>query len=302
MDDISKFLDFLADAIVIVNRQSQVEFANRSCERLFGYGQGEMLGLSITDLMTPEKVQGHQNKVATFIDNQSHSRPMMSRNIMPCINAKGEGFNARISISNIEFHGQACGIATIQDYSTVQELINELRSEASTDPLTGLFNKRHLENVMSKPYLGIYDSGCLGVAYIDLNGFKLINDNLGHDVGDSLLVALSERLLVQSRSDDVCFRLGGDEFLVLFKINHHQHYQQEANGIGRKLHQLLTQEVQIEDQQQPIRVGASIGIGIVPHDDKDLARVIALADNAMYLSKTERQPYVLVEALCNHET
>lgn len=60
--------------------------------------------------------------------------------------------------------------------------------------------------------------------------------------------------------------------------------------------------MQIEDQQQPIRVGASIGIGIVPHDDKDLARVIALADNAMYLSKTERQPYVLVEALCNHET
>ncbi|WP_084632488.1 GGDEF domain-containing protein [Shewanella waksmanii] len=147
---------------------------------------------------------------------------------------------------------------------------------------------------MSRPYLGIYDSGCLGVAYIDLNGFKLINDNLGHDVGDSLLVALSQRLLVQSRSDDVCFRLGGDEFLILFKINHHQHYQQEANGIGRKLHQLLTQEVQIEGQQQPIRVGASIGIGIVPHDDKDLARVIALADNAMYLSKTERQPYVLV--------
>ncbi|WP_394200232.1 diguanylate cyclase domain-containing protein [Shewanella waksmanii] len=302
MDDITKFLDFLADAIIIVNRHSQIEFANRACERLFGYAQDRMLGLSITDLMTPEKVKGHHNKVANFIDNQSHSRPMMSRSIMPCINAKGECFNARISISNIQFHGQACGIATIQDYSTVQELINELRSEASTDPLTGLFNKRHLDNVMSKPYLGIYDSGCLGVAYIDLNGFKQINDSLGHDVGDSLLVAMSQRMQAQCRSDDVCFRLGGDEFLILFKINYHKTFLDEANGIGKKLHRLLTQPVVVDKLRQPITVGASIGIGVVPFDDKDLARVIELADKAMYLSKTQQQPYVLVKEASEQTT
>ncbi|RKF12805.1 diguanylate cyclase [Alginatibacterium sediminis] len=296
-DEISRFLDFLVDAILIVDKQSNILFANRSCAKLFGYQKKELMSLGLDDLMKTDVVKGHEHKVSSFISNQSQARAMMSRSIMPCLNANGEGFNARISIANITYKQQDCGIATIQDYSTVQELIDNLKNEASTDALTNLFNRRHLENVIEKQYLAIQDSGCLGVAYIDLNGFKPINDTHGHDIGDLLLVEIATRLRQQLRSSDICFRVGGDEFLVLFNINDHQNYEHEAAGIAKKLQQLISSPVKVEKLKQDISVGASIGIAILPHDDKELASVIDKADKAMYHSKTNNVPFTLVSSL-----
>jgi diguanylate cyclase (GGDEF)-like protein/PAS domain S-box-containing protein len=296
-DEIARFLDFLVDAILIVDEKSNIVFANTSCTKLFGYEKEQLLSLALTQLMSSNSVKKHEQKVSNFILNQSHARAMMSRSIMPCLNAQGEHFNARISIANIVYNGKPCGIATIQDYSTVQELIDELKNEASTDPLTGLFNKRHLENVIDKQYLSLHDSGCLGVAYLDLNGFKAINDTHGHDVGDQLLIEVSRRLTEQLRSSDICFRLGGDEFLVLFNINDHKNYREEAIGFGLKLHSLISSPISTDKLEQSLNVGVSIGVGILPHDDKELSTVIEKADKAMYQSKIQKQPYYMVSDL-----
>lgn len=293
-DEISLFLDFLVDAILIVDEQSNIVFVNNSCVKLFGYEKEKLLSLKLTDLMKPNAVKQHDVKVNNFILNNSQARAMMSRSIMPCMHSNGEGFHARISIANITFKGTPCGIATIQDYSTVQELIDDLRNEATTDPLTNLFNKRHLETILEKQSLTILDSGCLGVAYLDLNGFKAINDTFGHDVGDQLLIEVANRLTEQLRSSDICFRLGGDEFLVLFTINDHQEYEMEARGLARKLHALITMPVNLEKLSSEITVGVSIGIGILPHDGKELELVIEQADKAMYQSKVNKVPYVRV--------
>jgi diguanylate cyclase (GGDEF)-like protein/PAS domain S-box-containing protein len=293
-NEIARFLDFLADAILIVDAQSNIVFANKSCAKLFGYQQETFLTLGLEDLMMTNVVKDHPHKVNNFIVNQSQARAMMSRSIMPCMDASGERFNARISIANITYNGAACGIATIQDYSTVQDLIDDLKSEASTDPLTQLFNKRHLENVIQKPYLEIHDSGCLGIAYLDLNGFKAINDTLGHDVGDQLLVAVANRLTDELRSSDICFRIGGDEFLILFHIIDHQGCTTEAEGFAGKLHRLISTPYSIEKLDHEVTVGVSIGVGILPQDGSDFALVMEKADKAMYRSKQGKLPYVLV--------
>lgn len=299
-NEIARFLDFLVDAILIVDGQSKIVFVNQSCCKLFGYQKEQLLSFTLNDLMKQNIVKDHDMKVHNFIDNQSHARAMMSRGIMPCINASGEGFNARISIANIMFNGAPCGIATIQDYSTVQALIDELKNEASTDSLTSLFNKRHLENVLQKQYLAINDSGCLGVAYLDLNGFKAINDTFGHDIGDHLLVELSNRLTAQLRSSDICFRIGGDEFLVLFNIGDNQDYFTEAKGMANKLQELICEPVMSTKLGHEINVGVSIGIGVLPHDDKELSVVVEKADKAMYESKVQKRPYVFVSELGNN--
>lgn len=296
-NEISQFLDFLVDAILIVDQQSNIVFANKSCSTLFGYPRDEFATLTLLDLMKPNMVKAHESKVSTFISNKSQARAMMSRSIMPCINANGEGFNARISIANIIFEGKPCAIATIQDYSTVQELIDDLKNEASTDPLTNLFNKRHLENVMERQYLAVHDSGCLGVAYMDLNGFKQINDTYGHDAGDQLLVEVANRLSEQLRSSDICFRLGGDEFLVLFTVNDHQDYIEEARGIGKKLNTLISAPITIDNLDHQVSVGVSVGVGILPHDEKELSALIEKTDKAMYHAKVTQSPYVLVSEL-----
>ncbi|GAD89780.1 hypothetical protein VHA01S_027_00360 [Vibrio halioticoli NBRC 102217] len=296
-DEISQFLDFLADAILIVDQHSNIVFANKSCARLFGYEREVLLTLKPNDLMLPDATNHHDAKVSHFVLNQSQARAMMSRSIMPCRNANGDGFNARISIANIVFNGKRCGIATLQDYSRVQQLIDELKDEANTDALTGLFNKRHLDNVLTNQSLRVLDSGCLGVAYLDLNGFKLINDTYGHDIGDQLLLEISKRLTGRLRSSDICFRVGGDEFLILFNINDHNNYEKEGKGIATKLHQLISEPVSIDKVDADLTVGVSIGIGIYPHDDRELSALIEKTDRAMYLAKKQQLPYVFTSTL-----
>lgn len=295
--EISQFLDFLVDAILIVDQHSNIVFANKSCAQLFGYEREVLLNLRLNDLMQPDVVNHHDMKVSNFVLNQSQAREMMSRSVMPCRNANGEGFNARISIGNIMFNGAKCGIATLHDYSRVQEVIDELKDEANTDALTGLFNKRHLESLLENQSLNVLNSGCLGVAYLDLNGFKLINDTFGHDIGDQLLVEISTRLKGQLRSSDICFRVGGDEFLVLFDIHDHKNCEQEAKGIASKLRELISEPVSVNKVDGEIAVGVSIGIGIYPHDDRELSVLIDKTDRAMYIAKKKKLPYVLTSTL-----
>lgn len=296
-DEVSQFLDFLVDAILIVDQYSNIVFANKSCALLFGYERDVLLTLRLNDLMQPNVVNHHDAKVSNFVLNQSQARAMMSRSIVPCRNSSGDGFNAGISIANIVFNGMQCGIAALHDYSRVQELIDELKEEANTDALTGLFNKRHLESVLENQSLSVLDSGCLGVAYLDLNGFKLINDTFGHDIGDQLLVEISTRLKGKLRSSDICFRVGGDEFLILFNINDHKNYEQEAKGIANKLHELISEPVSVDKVDGDIAVGVSIGIGIYPHDDRELSVLIDKTDRAMYVAKKQKLPYVLTSTL-----
>lgn len=296
-NEISQFLDLLVDAILIVDQHSNIVFANKSCAKLFGYKRDVLLTLKLNNLIQPNATNHHGENVTNFVLNQSQARAMMSRNAMPCRNANGEGFDAKISIANIMFNGVKCGIATLHDYSRVQELIDDLKDEVNTDALTGLFNKRYLANILGNKPLNVLDSRCLGVAYLDLNGFKLINDTYGHDIGDHLLIALAARLKEQLRSSDLCFRVGGDEFLILFSINDHHNYKQEAKGIVSKLHKLISTPVLIDKIDNDISVGVSIGIGIYPHDGQELSTLIDKADKAMYLAKKEKISYAFVSSL-----
>jgi diguanylate cyclase (GGDEF)-like protein/PAS domain S-box-containing protein len=292
--EITEFLDFLGDAILIADRSSRIIFVNRSCAKLFGYSKYDMHNLTLDKLMQGCDVQGHEQKVSSFIDRHSKPRAMMARNVMPCVDANGRAFSAKISIANIVFDGNSCAIATIHDYSTVQNLINDLQSEANTDALTGLFNKRHLESLLDKEYVLINGSPYLGVANLDLNGFKAINDTYGHDVGDSLLLEISRRLKVNLRNTDISFRMGGDEFLVLFVINDPDKLDQEVRGVGIKLQALVTKPIYIDSIKDEVRVGVSIGLGSLPTDGEDLANLIKKTDQAMYQCKAQRTDYVLV--------
>lgn len=292
-NEITQFLEFLGDAILIVNEDSQIVFANTSCAKLFGYEKSVLLTRTLTDLIKTGAAYAHEAKVRHFIQDVPRARDMMSRGVIPCVKANGEDFSARISIANLTFKGKKCGIATIQDYSTVKDLIDTLRKDARTDAVTNLFNKRHLEHLIAQPTKLMHESGLLGVAYLDLDGFKIINDQYGHAVGDALLVEISKRLTGKVRSRDICFRIGGDEFLVLFRIDNVEHYQTEACGCAGKLHDLITAPIHIETVEHPISVGVSIGIAVLPHDGDDLTAVIKQADAAMYHSKTQQQPFIV---------
>lgn len=165
---------------------------------------------------------------------------------------------------------------------------------AAHDPLTGLCNRKTFEHRLL--YLLERRSvipGVDGLLIIDLDGFKPINDNLGHKAGDQLLTAIAGRLQGSTRRSDLAARFGGDEFAVLVTGLCDQG---DIKPVVEKIHHAITSAVSLDDSTQ-VTVGASIGIAFLPRDGEDLETLLHNADQAMYRAKVDRQPYCFYQDL-----
>ncbi|WP_456666839.1 bifunctional diguanylate cyclase/phosphodiesterase [Bradyrhizobium sp. USDA 3240] len=154
---------------------------------------------------------------------------------------------------------------------------------ASHDSLTNLPN-RETFNEMLRHAISAADRHCrqLAVLFIDLDRFKVINDSLGHDAGDMLLVAIAERLRGSLRASDVVARLGGDEFVVILEDTTERH---DVERIAGDLLVALSQPMQLSGHE--CHTTASIGIATYPTDGSDVQTLTKNADMAMYLAKED---------------
>ena len=155
-----------------------------------------------------------------------------------------------------------------------------MRSMAHTDALTGLLNRRglqlELEALLSRPAAG----RAVAVYLMDLDGFKRVNDTLGHEAGDELLVAVAQRLRDNMRARDVVARLGGDEFVIMAPDLGND---ADARRLGDKLIERF--DLPFEVAGQPCHVGLTIGYALAPQDGHDAASLLKCADAAMYQGK-----------------
>jgi diguanylate cyclase (GGDEF)-like protein len=157
--------------------------------------------------------------------------------------------------------------------------------QAATDELTGLWNRRHLYRILDAYFeqraTGSIDSS-LAFLFVDLNGFKEINDSFGHSAGDQLLKLLSARLAGSLRDTDTLVRLGGDEFAVVLPSSD----LEGATTVALRLSTCLEHPFRMN--QVDVSIGASIGIAIAPQDAEDSAGIVWCADIAMYRAKLEK--------------
>jgi diguanylate cyclase (GGDEF)-like protein len=155
-----------------------------------------------------------------------------------------------------------------------------LRTLAQTDALTGLPNRRGLQQHLGALLPQARPQQLLALYLLDLDGFKPVNDRYGHDVGDALLVAVGQRLQAQLRASDVVARLGGDEFVVLAAGLPDE---AAAHTLGQKMLGAFDEAFVIEGQ--PCRVGLTAGYALAPLDGHDADELIKRADAAMYAGK-----------------
>lgn len=156
-----------------------------------------------------------------------------------------------------------------------------LQEQARTDSLTGLPNRRLFsECVASATARTQRQGGLVGLLYIDLDGFKLVNDSLGHSVGDLLLCEVASRLKSKVRQSDSLARIGGDEFtIVLTSLT----TAEDAGVVAESLLECMTKPFHVEGHD--ITIGASIGISIYDNAQEDGADLLRQADSAMYAAK-----------------
>jgi diguanylate cyclase (GGDEF)-like protein len=173
-------------------------------------------------------------------------------------------------------------VGSFTDITEQKKAEEQIRHLAYHDTLTGLANRftvlDRLERAISH---GRRNNSAVAVMFIDLDNFKEINDTLGHDVGDDLLVQVAGRLQEQVRESDTVARLGGDEFVVVLPdINNQVRATRVAENILSAIGSPFTSGL------HTLRTTPSIGIAIFPADGKDVQTVIKNADAAMYRAKS----------------
>ena len=186
-----------------------------------------------------------------------------------------------IGLLSAEFNNMLCELQA-RDLAK-SEAESKLQRQALTDDLTGLPNRRLLSDRLSQVLeMAKRDHSLVALLYLDLDGFKLVNDSLGHTVGDMLLAEVAQRLQTRIRKSDTLARLGGDEFtVVLTQLN----ARDEAALVAKSLLQVLSGAFLIENHD--INISASIGIALFPETGADANELLQQADSAMYSAKRD---------------
>lgn len=184
-------------------------------------------------------------------------------------------------VAEVTTAGQLRMAGSQSDISARKDAEQRLNHAAHHDPLTGLANRMRLDEQMQKTFMKRRKGGAHeALLFIDLDRFKLINDSLGHNVGDRVLVEVAQRLRDALRPSDQLFRFGGDEFIVLL---HELSCERDAEQISQRILDNLHQPLHMDDRV--LVVSASIGIAPL-HDHGKALDVLQAADLALYRAKS----------------
>ena len=276
-------LNSIGDAVLSIDLEGRITYLNAVAERITGWRREEAAGKDVDDVFViidggtrepclhPLKTALEQNKTVGLTPH--------------CILIRRDGNEFAIEDSAAPIHDQhgakTGAVIVFHDVSVARAIEAEMSHLAQHDTLTKLPNRTLLQDRLSQAITTAGRNGTrIAVLFVDLDGFKHINDSLGHAIGDRLLQSVAKRLLASVRTSDTVSRVGGDEFVVLLSEVAH------AGDAGVKAGKILAAlNAPLEIAQHNLRVTASIGVTTYPEDGQETAMLIKNADLAMYQAK-----------------
>ncbi|ASW03463.1 sensor domain-containing diguanylate cyclase (plasmid) [Paraburkholderia aromaticivorans] len=278
-------VDLAYDAIVTMDDQHNITLFNRAAENLFGYSAAEVLGRPIVTLL-PEKFRAHHpRKVQQFSDSyqpglrQATAPRMDQSNSVYGQHRDGSVIPVEIAVSRIDLNGGTEFMAVVRDITDRARLMDLLKKQAATDALTGLPNRREFLEFVEK-VLGTGDA--LSVFILDIDFFKEINDQHGHDAGDEVLRVLAKVGASMTDGAGLFARWGGEEFVAALP------------GAGADLAHVIAEELRQRYERQdfehqwphkPIPFTVSIGVVTREAGEVDVDALMKRADRALYRAK-----------------
>jgi diguanylate cyclase (GGDEF)-like protein/PAS domain S-box-containing protein len=287
-------LNSIADGVVCTDLSENITFLNLVAEKMTGWLQQEAIGRPMLEVV---RILDDANREIVLNPAQraiglNQTTPLAAK----CILVQRGGFEIPIDDSCAPIHdrhGQVTGaVVVLRDASAARTMTQQLTYSAEHDGLTGLPNRLLLNDRVGQAIaLAQRHNNKLAVLYQDLDGFKRINDSLGHRIGDELLQLTAKRLVDCVRASDTVSRQGGDEFVVLLtEIGRWE----DATILARRMLQSLKATYAID--QHDLHITASIGVSIYPDDGLTAEELIKNADTAMYQAKENgRESYKLFE-------
>jgi diguanylate cyclase (GGDEF)-like protein/PAS domain S-box-containing protein len=277
------------DGIGILNDRLEFTYVNDSLARLFGYSHHDLLiGHSLCDLYEPQEQVRFITSIVPLVGERGRWRGEATG-----LRRDGVLFPQEISLTAIGGGGMVCVVRDITERTYAEEQIKHL---AYHDALTNLPNRLLFKDRLTVALSHAQREGAqLAVLFLDLDRFKVINDSLGHNIGDQLLQAVAARVQACVRDSDTVARLGGDEFTVLLpRLNR----ADDAAPVAAKIIEAVRYPFHIEGRE--FFITTSIGISLFPEDGTDAESLIKNADTAMYQAKeVGRDNYQLFNAVVN---
>lgn len=276
-------------AVVIFDGESgRFVEANRNAERLFGLSRFQLASLTPAHVSPPYQPDGRESAIAAqefiqrALDGEQPSFEWVHQH------SSGQSIPCEVRLVALPRAGKPWVMGSVMDISDRVAREHALRSErdrlsylAHHDPLTGLPNRLlfhdRFEHALQRAQR---HNSKIALLLLDLDGFKEINDKLGHKAGDQVLITVARRLNKITRSSDTAARLAGDEFVVLLE---NLMDKQEAQRVARKIVDSLHQPFDILDGQMTI--SASVGVAFYPENGDDADILLNCADKAMYQAK-----------------
>ncbi len=244
-------------------------FANPAAERFLSASGDALVGSRLMELtkLQPDRLRKH-------FERPRRNRAQMTYEF-PLEQDDGETQWLRITAEPVGLDFSV----TIIDITKRKQDEDRMMQQALLDPLTGVLNRRGFESEAKKR---LREANCATVIYLDLNGFKQVNDRFGHQAGDALLKAFGHRLSYCLRPEDVLGRLGGDEFAIVLP----DLAEADVGHMAERIRASGTEAYIIKGEE--IRCSVSLGHALMPEQGQELWHLISVADEAMYSNKADQ--------------
>ena len=291
-------LDCIGDGIASTNTSGAIIFLNVSAQAMTGWSMGDAMGKPIEEVFYIVDEANYQTTIKTIDRGEGFNR-------IPNFPAHGilvrrDGTHTPIEHSIAVLNGRdgrATGsVIVFRDVSASRAMALQIAYASEHDFLTGLPNRQLLNDRIGQAIaFAARHNTRAAVMFLDLDGFKHINDSLGHPVGDKLLQMVANRLVACVRASDTVSRQGGDEFVILLSEIVHP---VDSMAAARRLLDAVSQVCSVD--MSDLHVTTSIGVSIYPDDGLDAESLLKNADTAMYQAKENgRQSYRFFEPSMN---
>jgi diguanylate cyclase (GGDEF)-like protein len=254
---LSGLINKINASVLVSGQDGQIRNCNLQSVNMFGYHPDEMTTKKLEDLVSEKEGE------------------LLGRK------ADGTAFMLDLKQDYIQYEGETVVISTLRDITLQRSNEKSLHQLAYHDPLTNLPNRLLVMESLSQDVARSHRyEQRLGVCFIDLDGFKQVNDTYGHDVGDELLFEVARKLRNCARESDTIGRLGGDEFVIVFSD---VGSAEDAGRLAKNIVEAIETITSIRNHD--IEIGASVGISIYPEHSQNPEMLLKYADHAMYDAK-----------------